>query len=84
MKLEIDHRNRNKRKKLLVETIQQATKKIMGHDKIKEECWKYLGITNNESTTIHNLWDAAKAIIIQAVLQKQEKSELNNLTPKKN
>ena len=55
MKLEIDHRNRNKRKKLLVETIQQATKKIMGHDKIKEECWKYLGITNNESTTIQNM-----------------------------
>ena len=48
-----------------METTQHATKKIMGHDEIKQERWKYLGITDNESTTIQNLWDAAKAIPLE-------------------
>ena len=41
----------------------------------------------NENTTTPNLWDTAKAVIrgrfiaIQAYLKKQEKSQINNLTP---
>ena len=40
----------------------------------------------NESTTIQNLWDTVKAVLrrrfiaIQAYLEKQEKSQINNLT----
>ena len=40
----------------------------------------------NENTTIHTLWDAAKAVLrgkyiaIQAYLKKQEKSQIQNLT----
>ena len=42
----------------------------------------------NENTTTQNLWDTVKAVLrgrfiaIQAYLQKQEKSQINNSTPK--
>ena len=55
-------------------------------EEIKEEIKKYLETNDNENTTIHNLWDAAKAVLrgkfvaIQAYLKKQEKSQINNLT----
>ena len=53
---------------------------------IKEEIKKYLETNDNENTTIQNLWDAAKAVLIgkfiaiQVYLKKQEKSQINNLT----
>ena len=43
-------------------------------------------MSENENTTTPNLWDTVKAVLrgrfvaIQAYLQKQEKSQINNLT----
>ena len=43
-------------------------------------------MNENENTTIQNLWDSVKAVLmgrfiaIQAYLKKQEKSQINNLT----
>ena len=43
-------------------------------------------MNENENTTTPNLWDTVKAVLrgkfiaIQAYLQKQEKSQINNLT----
>ena len=51
-------------------------------EEIKGEIKKYL--ETNESTTIQNLWDAAKAVVRgkfiakQSYLRKQEKSQINN------
>ena len=45
-------------------------------------------MNENENTTTQNLWDTVKAVLrgrfiaIQAYLQKQEKSQINNSTPK--
>ena len=53
---------------------------------VKEEIKKYLETNDNENTRIHNLWDAAKAVLrgkfiaIQSYLKKQETSQRNNLT----
>ena len=55
-------------------------------EEIKEEVKKYVEISDNENTTIQNLWDAAKAVLrakfvaIQSYLKKQEKSQINILT----
>ena len=44
-------------------------------------------MNENENTTTQNLWDTAKAVLrgrfiaIQAYIKKQEKSQINNLTP---
>ena len=44
-------------------------------------------MNENENTTTQNLWDTLKAVLrgkfiaIQAYLKKQEKSQINNLTP---
>ena len=56
------------------------------NDDIKEEFRKNLETNENENTTFHNLWDAAKAglrgklLVLQAFLKKQGKSQVNNLT----
>ena len=69
-----------------METKQHATKKPMGHEEIKKEIKKYLETNNNEDTSTQNLWNAAKAVLrgkftaIQAVLKKEEKSQIDNLT----
>ena len=45
-------------------------------------------MNENENTTTPNLWDSVKAVLrgrfiaIQAYLKKQEKSQINNTTPK--
>ena len=44
-------------------------------------------MNENENTTTQNLWDMIKAVLrgqfiaIQGYLKKQEKSQINNLTP---
>ena len=59
---------------------QQVTKEI------KREIKKFLETNDNENTTTHNLWDAAKAVLrgnfiaIQSYLKKQEKYRTDNLT----
>ena len=68
----------------------EAKKHILNNqeitEEIKEEIKKYLETKDNESTTIQNLWDAAKAVLrgnfiaIQSYLKKQETSQINNLT----
>ena len=53
---------------------------------IKEEIRKHLKTNENKNTAFKNLWDTAKIVIrrkftvIQAYLNKQQKSEMNNLT----
>ena len=53
---------------------------------IKEEIKKYLETNDNEKMTTQNLWDAAKAVLrgkfiaIQSYLNKQEPSQIKNLT----
>ena len=55
---------------------------------IKEEIRKYLETRENESTTVQNVWDTAKAVLlirgkfiaIKSYLRKQGKSQINNLT----
>ena len=55
-------------------------------EEIKEEVKKYVEISDNENTTIQNLWDAAKAVLrakfiaIQCYLRKQENSQEIKLT----
>ena len=55
-------------------------------EEIKEEIKKYLETNDNETTTIQNLWDRAKAVLrgkfiaIQAHFKKQEKSQINHLS----
>ena len=57
-------------------------------EKIKQKIKKHLETNENENMMIQNLWDTAKVIlrekfiVIQAYLRKQEKSQINNLTPK--
>ena len=60
--------------------------KVSRRKEIIEEIKKYLAANDNEDTTFHNLWDAAKAVLrgkfiaIQAHLRKQEKAQINKLT----
>ena len=55
-------------------------------EEIKKEIEKYLETNDNEDTTSQNLWDAAKAvlrgkfIVMQAILKKEERSQIDNLT----
>ena len=55
-------------------------------EEIKEEIKKYLETNDNENSTTENQWDAAKAVLrgkfiaIQSYLNKQETSQIKNLT----
>ena len=64
---------------------QQITEEIT--EEIKKEIKICIETKENENTTIQNLWDTIKAVLmgkfilaIQAYLKKQEKSQINNLT----
>ena len=58
-------------------------------EEIKKEIKICIEMNENENTTTQNLWDTVKAVLrgkliaIQAYLKKQEKSQINNLTPPK-
>ena len=55
-------------------------------EEIKKEIKVCIETNENENTTTQNLWDTVKAVLrgrfitIQALLKKQEKNEINNLT----
>ena len=76
--------------KLKNSNIWRLNKTLQNNQKITEEIKKKIKIcieTNgNEKTTIQNLWDTVKAVLrgrfiaLQAYLNKQEKSQINDLT----
>ena len=80
MKLEINHKKRNEKNLTTWRLNNMLLKNHCFNEEIKREIKKYL------KKTIQNLWDAAKAglrgkfIVIQALLKKEEKSQINNLT----
>ena len=55
------------------------------NEEVKRQIKKYLETNDNENTTIQNLWDAEKAVLIGnfivlwAFLKKEEKSQVKNL-----
>ena len=81
MKLEINHRKRNKKKP----TTQRLNNMLLKHqwveEEIKKEIKKYLETNDNVNSTIQNLLDAERAVlretikVIQVFLRKH-----NNLT----
>ena len=59
----------------------------LNNQEIKREIKICIEMNENENKTTPNLWDTVKAVLrgkfiaIQAYLKKQEKSQINNLTP---
>ena len=55
-------------------------------EEIKKEIKIWIEMNENENTTTQNLWDTVKAVLrgkfiaISVYLNKQEKSQINNLT----
>ena len=82
MKLEINYRRKIRKGT----NTWRLNKMLLNNDWVNEEIKKYLGTNENENMTCRNLWDTAKALLrgkfiaIQAYLNKQEKSQINNLT----
>ena len=70
-----------------MESKQHAAKEPVGHSpkQSKGKLKKYLKTSENENTTIQNIWGVAKAVLrgksraIQAYLKKQENSQINHL-----
>ena len=82
VRLDVNYR----RKTIKNSNIWRLNTPLLNNQQITEEVKKE--ITNeNENTTTQNLWDIVKAMLrgrftaIQAYLKKQEKSQINNLTP---
>ena len=86
MKLKINHK-----KKFGKVTNTWRLKNILlknewANQAVKEEIKKYMEVNEIDTTTTQNLWDRAKAIIrgkyiaIQALLKKEERSQIHNLT----
>ena len=54
-------------------------------DQIKAEFKQYMETSDNNNSTLQNLWDSAKAVLrgtniaIQAYLKKEEQSHMNSL-----
>ena len=68
-----------------MEIKQNATEQQLGQQRNERRNQKISG-DENENMTCQNLWDTAKAVLrekfmaIQSYLNKQEKSQINNLT----
>ena len=79
MKLEINHRKRNKKKLTTWRLNNVLLKNQWVNEEIKTEIKKYLETNDNEDKTTENLWDATKAVLrgefiaIQAFLKKRRK-----------
>ena len=78
MKLEINHRKRNKgEKKQFTWRLNNMLVKNQGfNNEIKEEIKKYLNTIDNANTNIQNLWAARKAILRETfiVIKKKKKN----------
>ena len=58
-----NHRKKNGGKKTdHMEIKQHGTKNKLVNDEIKEEIRNYFKTKDNDNTTIHNLWNAAKVV----------------------
>ena len=81
MKLEINHMKRNEKKTI----AWRLNNMLLKNQWVKKEIKKF-ETNDSKTTTIQNLWDAAKAvptgkfIATQAFLKKHEKNQINNLT----
>ena len=69
-----------------METKNMLLKNQWVNEEIKKEIKKYLETNNDEDTTTLNLWDPPKEVFrrkfiaIQAFSQREEKSQIDNLT----
>ena len=78
MRLEINYREKTVRNMNTWKLNNMLLKNQWVTEEIKEEIKSYLETNDNENMTIHNLWDAAKAVLrgkftaIQSYLRKQE------------
>jgi len=86
VRLDLNYR----RKTIKKSNIWRLNNTLLNNQQITEEIKKEIKIcietTENENTTTQNLWDTVKAVLrgkfiaIQEYLNKQEKSQINNLT----
>src|SRR3712207_4641028 len=85
MKLEINYKNKAGKGPKMWRLNNMLRNKQWIIEEIKEEIKYYLETNENENTLYQTIWDAAKAVLrgkfiaIQAHLNKQEKSYINNL-----
>src|SRR3712207_2618985 len=85
MKLEINYKNKAGKGPKMWRLNNMLLNKQWILEEIKEEIKHYLETNENENTPYQMIWDAAKAVLrgkfiaIQAHLNKQEKSYINNL-----
>ena len=86
MKLEINHKEKAGKVTNMWSLNNVLFINYWNNNKIKGEMEKYLEANEKENTVYQNLLDTAKAVLrgkflaTQAYLEKQEKSQINNLT----
>ena len=83
LRLDLNYR----RKTIKNSNIWRLNNTLPNNQQITEEIKICIETNENENTKTQNLWDTVKAVLrgkfiaIQAYLKKQEKSQINNLTP---
>ena len=80
LKLELSHKRKVGKNSNTWRLKNVLLKNEWVNQEIKEELKKFMETNENESTTVQNMWDTAKAvlkgkyIVIQAFLKRQERS----------